>query len=176
MSPERFLAITWRNLNDTGLLDMKYFVYTIILIVAAAVIAGFFIVGSPRGERLRRFDDLRVQNLQFLQSEVINYWQNKERLPDNLDALRDDIRGISIPVDPRTGEVYGYEIKGPLSFSLCANFSLPGRYNEVGDPKLMRQPMGVAPYGRPGSWEHDTGRVCFDRTIDKDIYKPIKQY
>lgn len=151
---------------------MKYFVYSIIVIVIVTVIAGFFIVGSPKEERLRRFDQQRVEHLQFLQSEIVNYWMSKESLPKNLPALKDNIRGITIPTDPETGGEYQYEIKGPLSFSLCATFARPSLESEIN----TGQPKPVAPYGYgvQENWQHGAGYVCFDRTIDRDIYKPAK--
>ncbi|KKU91798.1 MAG: hypothetical protein UY23_C0001G0404 [Candidatus Jorgensenbacteria bacterium GW2011_GWA1_48_11] len=153
---------------------MKFFVYAVILIVAAAVVAGFFMVGSPQEERLRRFDDKRVSDLQFLQSEIISYWQNKNKLPDDLVALRDDIRGIYPPNDPESGAAYGYEVRGPLSFSLCANFVLPSL--DRNEPAVAA-PYGPTSYYASQNWTHDAGSVCFERTIDKDIYglKTLRQ-
>ena len=152
---------------------MKYFVYTIIAIVAASIVAGFFIVGSPKEERLRRFDQQRVEHLQFLQSELVNYWINKERLPETLDVLNDDIRGIAVPTDPETGTAYAFEKSGALSFSLCATFARPSLESETfaGRPKPV-EPYG---YGIQQNWQHDTGYTCFQRTIDKDLYKSLKQ-
>ncbi len=151
---------------------MKYFIYTIISIVTISVLAGFFIIGSPREERSRRFDQQRVENLQFLQSEIVNYWVNKSKLPATLSLLKDDLRGISIPTDPENaGLAYDYKIAGPLKFQLCANFNLPslsGSYTNEG------RPMPVDPYYAGQNWSHDAGRVCFDRTIDTDFYKPVK--
>lgn len=151
---------------------MKYFIYTIISIVTISVIAGFFIVGSPREERLRRFDQQRVEHLQFLQSELINYWINKSQLPANLSLLKDDLRGISIPADPEiAGRAYDYKITGPLAFQLCAEFNLPSlstAYTYEGKPRP------VDPYYAGQNWSHEAGRTCFDRAIDKDFYKPVK--
>lgn len=160
---------------------MKYFIYTIIGIVAAAVVAGFFIVGSPKEERLRKLDDLRVQDLQFLQSEILTYWINKEHLPENLDLLKDDIRGIVVPKDRETGEDYSYAVKGPETFELCATFArpnLPKTRLDGNTAKPARAPEPFAPVYdlySPQNWQHDAGLVCFERTIDKEIYKPVKR-
>ncbi|MEK7192057.1 MAG: hypothetical protein AAB646_00885 [Patescibacteria group bacterium] len=149
---------------------MKYFVYAIIVIVATAVLAGFFIVGSPKEARLRRFDEQRVQNLQFLQSEIINYWVNKSKLPAALSNLEDNIRGVRIPTDPESGAAYEYKINNNLSFALCANFARPNIGLETGTPK----PARFEPYYASEVWDHGAGLVCFERTIDPEIYKPIK--
>lgn len=150
---------------------MKFFVWSIILIVTAAIVAGFFIVGSPATERLRQLDAQRLTALQMLQSEIVYYWQHKSKLPAKLSDLTDPIRGFQVPVDPKTGLGYGYSPTGTASFSLCANFDLPSQQSDV---TLRGLPVAPEPYGGIGqSWQHGTGYACFDRTIDKDFYKPI---
>jgi len=72
----------WLDLKSKA--PHKVFAYATSTILLVAVIAGFFIVGSPQEGRLRRFDEQRVQNLQFLQSEIVSFWINKERLPKSL--------------------------------------------------------------------------------------------
>lgn len=159
---------------------MKYFAYSIIFIVTCAVIGGFFVVGSPREERLRRFDERRIDDLQMIQSEIVNFWQAKGVLPKTLDVLNDDIRGVAVPRDPETGLEYEYSIKGELTFELCAKFNLPSR-QEGQDLVLSTRSTQPSPdyisrpnYYGPESWQHEAGLACFERTIDPDIYKPIK--
>lgn len=157
---------------------MKSFVYTIIAIVIIAVAAGFFIVGSPQEERLRRFDERRVGDLQFLQSEIINYWAVKDKLPDSLAVLNDDIRGVRVPADPETGAEYGYQIRDAVTFALCANFA-KASLGEPADKIIPRPAYPVGYYGEnPAyggtSWDHAARKVCFERKIDKDRYKPLK--
>src|SRR3989338_85067 len=150
----------------------KIFVYAVSAIVAAAVIGGFFVAGSPKEARLRQFDDIRLQNLQQIQSEIVYYWQQKSALPANLDALRNDISGFSAPLDPETGMPYEYSATGPLSFSICANFALPSLANNPSRTNYASYP--AKPYGVDGigqNWEHQAGNACFDRTIDEDFYK-----
>ncbi|MDP3999223.1 MAG: hypothetical protein Q8P76_01345 [bacterium] len=152
---------------------MRIFIYIVIGIVAVAVIAGFFIVGSPREERLRRFDERRVSDLQFLQSEIINYWVVKEKLPENLAVLNDDTRGVRVPRDPETGEAgYVYTIQDALTFVLCADFARAS-LNESIDKMAPRLAYPTGYYGE-GNWDHTAGKVCFERTIDKDRYKSVK--
>src|SRR3989344_6217490 len=144
---------------------MKLFIYGVIAVVAVAIIAGFFIVGSPFEERIRRFDDRRVSDLQNIQSEIINYWVSKEALPRALSDIRDDIRGIVIPKDPETGAEYEYAVRGNLAFALCATFSRRSETTDSSTPK-----PALDQYYRGENWEHGEGRVCFERTIDPDIY------
>lgn len=137
---------------------MKYFVYSVIAIVCAAVITGFFVVGSPLNERVKRFDARRVNDLTALQYEIINYWQAKAKLPDTLAAVKDDIRGVSVPSDPETSIAYEYAVTRSNQFSLCATFARASDTNMPND-----------------EWAHGAGRTCFTRTIDKDLYPPTKQ-
>ena len=147
---------------------MKYFIYFIILVIAIAVISGFFIVGSPMQERLRRFDERRVQDLQIIQSEIINYWTNKDNLPRQLSDLQDNIRGFAVPKDPENSSDYGYEVRGNLDFVLCANFNGSSLPENTSVPK----PAHPDPYYQQSNWQHNSGNVCFDRNIDPQIYGP----
>ncbi len=155
---------------------MKLFIYIVIGVVAASVIGGFFIVGSPQKERMRRFDGERLNHLQIIQGEIINYWQSKSRLPLELDELTDSIRGFRAPNDPETGNPYVYNIKDVLLFELCTTFTSPSEgYNGVNftvptKPEPVRAPYPSDLYS---TWEHDVGYTCFERKIDPDIYKPF---
>ena len=146
---------------------MKIVPVIVISVVALSVIGGFFIVGSPTTERVRRFDERRIGDLQNIQWEIINYWQKKNQLPQALPDLRDDIRGFVLPTDPETALPYEYTANTVNSFSLCAVFSMAND-----------SAQGITkPLGRIGreteSWRHDAGRTCFTRTIDADLYPPV---
>ncbi len=158
----------WAKISN---LVKKIFIYLIIAIVALAVVAGFFIVGSPQSERLRRFDDQRISDLQIIQGQIIYYWQNKEKLPQILNDLKDPISGFTPAKDPQTGEGYGYNVKGALEFSLCANFNLPSLESGKPSIELPTYPPQYRPSG-DSNWEHAAGYVCFERTIDPEFYKP----
>lgn len=136
---------------------MKFFIYGVIGVVCVAIIVGFFVVGSPSEERAKQLDLRRVSDLTNLQYQIAYYWQAKERLPSVLSDIKDDIRGIFVPVDPETNNAYEYSIKSDNQFELCATFARPG-----------------TGYAMPGQeWKHDVGRTCFVRTVDKDLYPPI---
>lgn len=139
-------------------------------IVLLSVILGFVFFGSPQTQRLYRLDQDKIYDLQNLQWQIVDYWQNKDELPEDLTLLRDSLRGIDVPLSPETGEAYRYEVTGELSFNLCADFNLPSR--EVrGDgstvPEYMRDGFGA----EGANWEHDAGDHCFERTIDPDFFQ-----
>lgn len=148
---------------------MKYFIYSVIAVVAASVIGGFFLVGSPKEERLRRFDQQKVDSLQMIQGQIGEFYRAKERIPKNLAELNDEFRGVILSRDPETGKEYEYELKEPLMFSLCADFNRPS----ISDASLEK-PLLPASFGFQNTWEHGQGRVCFERTIDKDFLPPLK--
>lgn len=140
--------------------------------IVVFVVIGFFIVGTPSQQREVRMDEQRVQNLQSIQFQLLNYWQQKDFLPTELSALNDSLAGFVIPVDPITGDVYSYKTTSDLSFELCATFA-----TESSDPvesvrypatKNLRSPI---PLGFSENWNHKEGLVCFERTIDPDLYR-----
>lgn len=143
---------------------MRLFALGVIAIVAIATISGFFVSGSPFRERLRRFDERRVSDLVVIQAQIISYWQRKGALPGGLSDLDDSISGFRAPVDPETNEGYGYKETGDVNFELCADFKTASSEVQNGP----RMPYG--PYGTD-NWNHGTGRVCFERAIDPDLYR-----
>lgn len=171
-----FFYYFWELKSWSGVSDMakKIFIYAIIAIVTIAVIAGFFIAGSPQQERSRRFDDQRVSNLQNIQSQIIFYWQNKEKLPATLNDLRDPISGFNPAKDPETGANYVYNVKDKLEFSLCANFNLPNLENGKLSIEMPTYPPQYYP-SSDSNWNHAAGYVCFERTIDPELYRPIER-
>jgi len=140
--------------------------YAVGVLVVVTIIAGFFIIGTPQEIRKLKQDNIRVQDLQNIQWQVVNYWQQKESLPATLEELKDPISGSVIPVDPETGEAYTYKRNSALEFALCATFDRVGAQNSS-----MARPI-MEKTGLEENWEHDAGEVCFDRSIDPERYPP----
>lgn len=155
--------------------------------VLIAIVLSFTVMGSPMVQRKLRLDDRRVQDLQSIQYQIINFWQQKEKLPATLSELSTPISGYTTPVDPEfeKGHVYEYRKTGALSFELCATFALPmpEGWQEYSRGGVM--PMTSGGYAEDGvsvskpfpggvndSWDHEAGRTCYPRTIDTDIYPP----
>jgi len=141
----------------------KMLAWVLASVVLASIIWGFFIIGTPQEQRQRRFDDERVSDLQMLQDRIINYWAQKEVLPQNLSDLEDSISGFAVPQDPETEMSYKYNVMGELAFELCADF------------KTSSEGLGSVKSYYYGSfqqnWEHEAERTCFERTIDPELYK-----
>jgi len=143
--------------------------YVSAAVVIITIITGFFVAGSPADQRKRRFDEQRINDLSMIQSEVIGYWQRKRALPARLSDLNNDAIGVRIPVDPETGNEYGYVVLEPLKFKLCAEFvtdTISARNHGMTRRTYPRQAYG--PYDQ--RWEHGTGNACFERVIDPSLY------
>ena len=142
--------------------------WTVSFVVLASIISGFFIVGTPAVQRDRRFDEQRVSDLQTLQSQIVNYWDQKDVLPQSLNNLEDSISGYIVPKDPQTEESYEYKVIGDLTFELCATFKKPS--GEFGTVSVPVDPYFFRGISSQQNWAHETGRTCFERTIDPDLY------
>lgn len=142
-------------------------------IVITIIIAGFSIVGTPREARLARYDAERVNDLQSIQWQTVNYWQAKQKLPATLDDIKDSLSDSVLPVDPKDQTAYEYIMKGKLSFQLCATFSM----ETPKGTRLEGYPTPAYPYkdAMSENWQHGAGKVCFDRTIDPDRYPPLEK-
>lgn len=142
------------------------------VLVLAGIVSTFFIIGSPKEARFKEYDQRKVNDLQGIQYLIANYWQRKETLPASLADLSDQISGSAAPLDPQTKAAYEYRIIDAknLKFALCANFNFPGATQQ------MIENQAAIPASIPGksidsqTWDHGAGRVCFERTIDKDLY------
>ena len=147
------------------------------ILAVVAIGAGFFIVGTPAQARLARFDAQKVSDLQNIQSQVVYYWQAKQILPTVITDLNNSLSYGPVPVDAQTGESYIYESIGKLSFKLCAMFNTQSRANQ--NPPLETRAVMPTPVGgkeiSQDNWQHESGRVCFDRTIDPSFYPPFNK-
>lgn len=148
----------------------QIFAYLTAALVIASVALGFFIIGTPAKQRAYRFDEQRIQNLQTIQYEVLNYWQQKQALPENLGLLEDSISGFKVPNDPDTKVSYEYKITGDLAFDLCADFKTTAdKQSNMKNSGSYAVPMTDFQQ----NWDHKAERTCFSRTIDPELYKPV---
>jgi hypothetical protein len=138
-----------------------------VLFMLGAILLGFSVFGSPNSQRERRYDAERVSDVQGIQWQLVNYWQQKGTLPGTLDKLEDSISGYRLPTDPKTNASYSYELTGPTSFKLCATFD---RASDSSNSSVQHAPSYPAVGRSNESWEHTQGTHCFSRTIDPDLY------
>jgi hypothetical protein len=145
------------------------------IVLVAAIVLGFVLVGSPMQQRLVRLDETRVSDLQLIQNEVVNFYATKHTLPASLRELSTSLNGFNAPVDPETSAAYEYipaadAINEIRNFELCASFAT----TDIGTTLksgVYPEPRSVyidPVYG--GNWSHTTGRVCFTRTVDSSMF------
>lgn len=153
----------------------KYVAWITSAIVLAAIVGAFFIVGTPMQARLAQFDQQRITDLQGIQLQVVNYWQAKGMLPQNLSDLNNSISGYTVPEDPQTKTSYEYTVTNAtaVTFQLCATFDVNSNQENTINPGGPMIPASVD--GISQNWDHAAGRVCFDRTIDRQLYPPTVQ-
>lgn len=175
-----FIYYLWnirRNIPATKDPGMRWFVRITVVVAGFFIVFSFFAVGSPFSQRLKRFDERRVQDLQTIQYEIINYWQVKRALPQTIDQLRDDLRNFIPPKDPETGEKYGYKALAVLQFELCADFKTSNK-QESSDSKIKPMPIVPREVYYPitdENWLHGASRTCFTRTIDPGLFPPLNK-
>ncbi len=168
------------------------FIITSSAFVVFAVVYGFITMGGPGSQRNLRLDQRRIEDLQNIQYQVINYWQQKEKLPTTLEELKNPLSGFTLPQDPEFEKGLTYEYnkisdlskKTSIKFELCATFTLPIPKGYIENSKggyggvMPARDIAVSsmPYPYPGgtndSWDHQEGRTCFEREIDPELYPP----
>lgn len=136
-----------------------------------SIVLGFWVMGSPYTQKEKRFDAERISHLQMVQSQIISYWQAKQKLPKNLEDIKDPLSGFVLPVDPRDQSQYEYVAKDRFSFQLCATFS---RETPAGVAvENFARPLPMYKNGLDENWKHSAGKVCFERTVDPELYPPL---
>ena len=150
--------------------------------VICTIGAGFLLMGSPWQVRLYRFDDQKVSDLQNMQWQVVNYWQQQQKLPASLSDLNDPLSNYIVPNDPQSNAAYGYATTSTLSFKLCATFNADTQPNSQNNATAPAMPVPASSSGgvmlpapSSDSWYHASGYQCFARTIDPARYPPVKK-
>jgi hypothetical protein len=159
-----------RNVISSGE-RMIWRIVALILIVGSIVL-GFAVIGSPASQRQLRYDQQKISDLQTIQWQIVNHYQQKGSIPSSLSELEDPISGFTLPTDPQTGEQYEYTLIGQSAkaFELCAEFNRESTMNS--SIALMPYPVDIVGKGNE-NWQHGVGRQCFTRTIDPQLY-PVR--
>lgn len=147
---------------------------TSLVLVIGSIVMGFVIIGSPRDQRLIRYDGQKIMDLQNIQGQIVAYWQAKGSLPETLDLLLDPLSYYGgMPTDPQSGESYEYEKTGDMRFTLCAIFNTDSVKMSPQSP--LSSPFGLRVSSHEGdNWQYEKGGFCFEREIDPDRYPPFK--
>lgn len=148
----------------------KILAVVLFMVMFGSVGAGFFIIGTPFEQRNRRFDEQRVQNLQTIQSQIINFYTRKGNIPLETVELNDSISGFLVPVDPKNSQKFEYHAINKNKFELCASFDTTN--DNISGVSAQKYAMPYDSFNQ--NWYHKAERTCFIREIDPQLYKEIE--
>ncbi len=162
----------WLSLrSEDGLKTSKFpqvAVIVSVVIIAISLVIGFTMVDSPAVARIKAYDQSRVNDLENIRWAVENYYSSYQKLPDDLNALK-NIQAI--PVDPKSGQAYTYEVINKKEYKLCAVFETDNKtqaaQNDASKPVYTDETY--QPF-----W-HTTGKNCFSLTTPQvnQLQKPL---
>ena len=140
----------------------RIYFYATSVVLLLVIIIGITQIEAPGQVRLRKQDDVRIQHLSELESQVNFYAQTNQSLPADLSmvTLRDDAK-----LDPVTGVPYEYRVTGATTFELCATFETSNKTGSDAEPYPQYY------YGSP--WLHDAGATCFQRNITQILNQKV---
>lgn len=137
-----------------------------LVVVVGAIVWGFVVLGSPRTQRLYKYDDQKVNDLMNINSEVTNYYSLNGKLPTTISDI--DVQYYMNLNDSQIQKPYEYEKLTATTYNLCADFNKASPHYNTTESSVARYPYGM-------SWEHDAGRYCFKQTINPNLYtKPVR--
>mgnify|MGYP001563284845 CR=1 FL=1 len=137
------------------------------VIVIGSIVWGFAVLGLPRTQRLIKYDEQKVNDLQTINNQVENFYSTKGMLPENLQEMVSGNYNYYITqTDSQTQKPYGYVKTGETTYNLCAEFN----------KALSLRNNTYSEYGGDGyvNWNHPAGHYCFSKTINPNIYSKPK--
>ncbi len=135
------------------------------LIIIGSIVWGFSVLGSPRNQRLVKYDQQKISDLSSIKSAVESYYSVNASIPNDLDLLNMSYYYFN-KIDPQTGKEYEYIKTSNEAYSLCAEF------NKTSDKNSN---LGQGEYyydmytGGNINWDHQNGRSCFDFKINPNF-------
>jgi hypothetical protein len=121
------------------------------VVVAASLVLGFFIVGSPAHGRQVAADQRRVTDIKAVAQLIHEYRPQGNTLPRNLDGFGSNLTAAP-HYDPITSKPYEYRYLGGTSYELCATF----------DTRNDDTTFGI--------FVHPAGRACFKLDANQGYY------
>lgn len=137
-----------------------------LLFVLGAFISAWFFVESPREARMRRLDQILVNNINSLENAVNSFYSDKGVLPESLSEL-DGARYFydrSALIDPESGKEIEYKKIDEKNFEFCAEFRLASRPTDIKGRTLPN-----LAYGMPSSDDHVAGYDCLRGDLWADV-------
>lgn len=145
---------------------LVYLVVSLVVTIGSLVTA--FMIGETPGEaRARRHDVEVLGHFDQISATVQSYYTDNQKLPDNIDQLKDQIPYLNAAAlkDSKTGEAYKYNKVNDTQYELCATF-------EADNTK----PANTYDYSYADRWPHGVGYQCLKQKVfingDEGMLKP----
>ncbi len=125
------------------------------------VSVGIYLAGSPKDARAKRFDNIRVQDLDAISNAVTNYYNRSKTMPETitqLDEYNQKYFNQTLNLkDPQSSAPYEYRVLSTTTreFELCAQFNTKNELNE----------HMYNSYGDRSVWNHNAGHDCFTQVV-----------
>jgi len=144
---------------------VKAFGVVFILIVLACLTVAFSLIDSPFKAREIREDRERVDEIRNITAEIENFYRENGQLPTDLSQLVDDFKLTEKEIqDPKTKEIYVYNVSDDTNYELCSNFALASEEDQ--DRVRWEEP----------EWSHLAGEQCFSISISSgDVDRPYSE-
>ena len=143
------------------------------VIVIGSIVWGFSVLGSPRTQRLYKYDEQKVSDLQNINNQVTNYYSTKGALPKTIEEMWSGDYYVTQMTDPQTKKPYEYQKTSEKTYSLCAEFNKATpkgtESNDIYAPRVIGNE----------TWTHPAGQYCFKETINPNTYpypKPVPTF
>jgi|SRR5580704_11500363 hypothetical protein len=121
------------------------------VIVVAAIILGFRVLGGPSTQRLVQADLRTVRAIAQLAQEIDAKWASSDKvLPANLDKFQS-----SEKQNPVTNKILDYHPKSNSEFELCSTFLTNSR--------------DLQSTNAPDPWAHPNGDYCFQFDASQQV-------
>ncbi len=131
------------------------------IIVIGSIVWGFSVLGSPRTQRLIKYDEQKVSALQNIDSQVRNYYSTKGVMPKTIQDLSNGNYYVGQNIDSQNQKPYEYEKTTDTTYNLCAEFNKASSDNDAKTSYM---------YSSYRAWTHPAGHYCFQETINPNTY------
>ncbi|MCX6703166.1 MAG: DUF5671 domain-containing protein [Candidatus Zambryskibacteria bacterium] len=134
--------------------------------IVAAIVAGFMVLGSPRVQRLVKYDQTKISDLQNIASQVRYFYDTNKVLPQTLTEIaQGNTYGGGTYTDVQTSKPYVYKIINATTFEVCAVFNKDFKYNSgitsANEPVTKSDEQGVVEV-----WgAYKAGESCFRHIV-----------
>ncbi len=181
-----FHVLTWDNIWSYH--SRRAFSYLGILVAILVVIFGFYLIGSPKTQRLIRIDQQRETTIQTINYNVINYWQTTGEMPKTMADLDKFPGNDSYSFSDQDLSLYTYKLTDlkKRNYELCTTFNLSTdvikSYMDQSGYTYKSSPVyygatdiAISSDANNLSWDHPAGQYCFKRNIDPKFYPVYKK-